>query len=193
MESPLILNPDKCTVLFFHCDTIRPLQTLSISLISLMTLAVMATLALPLLEHQPWQKPSWKSYLKSTLSFLIKEEVLAMVSCLKANLCNCVLDSCSSMHSQLESMSFVLCPGCMPHTPDTQLVANYAPSSPEHPPRNSLCLLSTSLQDMSHFYAWIDSIQICNVNIFQALCPVLCADVIKGLTRMQLASIDSTR
>lgn len=69
----------------------------------------------------------------------------------------------------------------------------YDPSSPEHLSHNNLCLPSASLQDMSRFYAWIHSIQSCNGNIFQALCPVLCADVIKVLTRMQLAGIDSPR
>lgn len=46
---------------------------------------------------------------------------------------------------------------------------------------------------MLHFYAWINSVQSYNVNIFQALCHVLCADVIKDLTRMPLSGIDSQR
>lgn len=124
MESPLILNPDKITVLVFHCDSIQPLQTLSIPLISQVILAVMTTLAFSLVECQPWQKTSWKSYVKSDLSFLIKEKVLVMVSCLKANICNSILDSCNFMQSWLESKSFVLCPGFLPHTPDTQLITN---------------------------------------------------------------------
>lgn len=69
----------------------------------------------------------------------------------------------------------------------------YAPSPPEHLLHNCLCLLSASPQDGPDFYAWIGLIQSCNVNIFQALCPVLCVDVIRDLTRAQLAGTDSLK
>lgn len=116
-----------------------------------------------------------------------------MVSWLKANPGNSILDSCSSMQFQPASRFFSAAARFYAMHSDTVHNKLYAPSLPEHPLHNSLCLLSASPQDMSLFYARIDLIQDCNVNIFQALCPVLCADVIKDLTRMQLAGIDSLK
>lgn len=115
-----------------------------------------------------------------------------MVSWLKANMGNCVMDSCSSVQCQLETRFFGAASRLYAMHSDAQLLT-FALSSPEHPFCNSLWLFSASPQDMSHSYTWLDLIQSWNVNIFQALCPVLCADVIKDLTRTGPAGIDSQR